>query len=99
MRFVHQREKPHGCEFIGCGKRYLDKTGLAEHMRYFHQGEEKPFECEITGCDKRFSRTNSLADHMRSVHDYPKLKCSTGQCAAEFVYKKHFLVHAKQHLG
>ena len=79
-----------------CGKS-VSKKALLNHMRCVHQGE-RPFECEIDGCDRKFSGKIRVADHMRSVHGSPKLRCSIGECTAEFVYKKHLLVHAKEHL-
>ena len=80
-----------------CGIR-LNKKTLSQHMRGVHQGE-RPYGCEITGCDKRLFTKTDLADHMRSVHGTPKLKCRIGECTAEFVYKRLFLMHAKQHLS
>ena len=79
-----------------CGKS-VRKKDMVNHMRCVHQGE-RPFECKIDGCDKKFSGKIRVADHMRSVHGSPKLRCSIGECTAEFVYKKQLLVHAKEHL-
>ena len=91
----HQRNHAR-IECTECGKNVIKKN-IHNHMKWVHQGE-RPFECDVTGCEKRYFNKTSLADHMRSMHGFPKLKCSSGQCTAEFVYKKQLLVHAKEHL-
>ena len=92
----HQRSHSK-VECTECGKSVIKKN-MVNHMRFVHQGE-RPYGCETTGCDKRYSSKIKVADHMRSMHGSPKLKCSVGQCTAEFVYKSRFSMHAKQHLS
>jgi len=97
LRNHHQRTHQSKAECGECGQT-VSKYNLSQHMKHVHQGE-RPFGCGIDGCEKRYTGKIKLADHMRAVHGFPKLKCSNAQCAEEFVYKKHWLMHAKQHLS
>ena len=99
-RIVHGYPKLK-CKVEDCGAEFSENYNFRNHrrthMRGLHPGD-RPFVCNVTGCDKRYTGKIKLADHMRGVHGSPKLKCSSGQCTAEFVYKKHLVVHAKEHL-
>lgn len=45
---IHTNEKPHKCDYAGCGKAFIQRSALTVHMRV-HSGE-KPHQCEI--CEK-----------------------------------------------
>ena len=97
LRNHHVRVHYSKIECAQCGK-IVRKHTLLNHMKFVH-GKERPNGCEISGCDKRYQKKADLEDHMRAVHDSPKLKCSIGHCtAAAFVYRKHLIMHSKQHL-
>jgi len=98
LRNHHTREHYSKIQCTQCGK-IVRKHTLHHHMKFVH-GRERPNGCEISGCGKRFQKKTDLEDHMRAVHDSPKLKCSIGHCtAAAFVYRKHLIMHCKQHLS
>lgn len=63
---VHTGERPHCCEYPGCGKWFGDSSSLARHRRT-HTGK-RPYKCDDAGCDKTFTRRSTLNLHMRS-HD------------------------------
>jgi hypothetical protein len=63
---VHTGEKPHCCEYPGCGKTFSDSSSLARHRRT-HTGK-RPYKCEDPVCEKTFTRRTTLTAHMRT-HD------------------------------
>ncbi|KAG6890694.1 hypothetical protein C0995_005067 [Termitomyces sp. Mi166 len=63
---VHTGEKPHCCEYPGCGKTFGDSSSLARHRRT-HTGK-RPYKCEDPTCEKTFTRRTTLTTHMRT-HD------------------------------
>jgi len=79
-----------------CGKSFAPRH-LSAHKKEVHRGEKR-VACKEIGCTESFSRNDGLGDHRRIVHGFPKLKCRIGECTADFMYKNHLLVHAKEHL-
>lgn len=63
---VHTGERPHGCEWIGCGKTFSDSSSLARHRR-IHTGK-RPYGCHIKTCGKTFCRKTTLTKHLRRAH-------------------------------
>ena len=88
------------CKVEKCGSEfsayYEYRSHQRTHMRPIHP-EDRPFGCDFAGCDNRYLTKTDLENHMRAVHDYPKLKCSSGQCTAEFVSKRGLARHKKKH--
>ncbi|KAJ1522254.1 hypothetical protein ONE63_002558 [Megalurothrips usitatus] len=58
---VKTGERPFGCSWAGCGKRFARSDELARHTRT-HTGE-KNFACPV--CDKKFMRSDHLSKHAR----------------------------------
>lgn len=54
-------EKPFGCSWAGCGKKFARSDELSRHRRT-HTGEKK-FVCPA--CDRRFMRSDHLSKHAR----------------------------------
>ena len=59
--FFSSGERPFGCNWINCGKRFARSDELARHYRT-HTGE-KNFECPY--CEKRFMRSDHLTKHAK----------------------------------
>ena len=68
---VHSGERPHQCEFEGCGKSFSDSSSLARHRRT-HTGR-RPYVCTVPSCGKMFTRRTTLNRHVRS-HQLPMKK-------------------------
>ena len=60
-RRVHQEEKPHKCDVVGCDKAFKTPAELSRHA-FRHTGE-KPHKCDQ--CDKAFIRYDDLKRHYR----------------------------------
>ena len=63
MKFVHRGERPVGCEISGCGKRYLNKTDLEDHMRAVHDSPK--LKCSIGHCTAEFVYRKRLIKHSK----------------------------------
>ena len=55
---IHSGEKPHSCDYQGCGKHFTDMSALRVHKRK-HTGE-KPYVCNYDGCGKAFVQSFQL---------------------------------------
>ncbi|KAL0880699.1 hypothetical protein ABMA27_001915 [Loxostege sticticalis] len=61
-----------------CGRKFLFKNSIIEHMKYHYA--INPYVCDI--CGKGFKRNSSLTLHLRSTHDNEKVNCS--HCGKDF---------------
>eukprot|EP01118_Nematostelium_gracile_P000227 TRINITY_DN1021_c0_g2_i2.p1 TRINITY_DN1021_c0_g2~~TRINITY_DN1021_c0_g2_i2.p1 ORF type:complete len:175 (-),score=32.61 TRINITY_DN1021_c0_g2_i2:25-549(-) len=60
---LHSGEKPFGCEWEGCGRRFARSYDLKVHSRV--HTKEKPYHC---ACGKNFTRCSALRDHQKRFH-------------------------------
>ncbi|KAL3183943.1 hypothetical protein MRX96_006265 [Rhipicephalus microplus] len=58
---THTGERPFGCQWAGCGRRFSRSDELSRHRRT-HTGEKR-FCCQL--CDRRFMRSDHLAKHVK----------------------------------
>ena len=67
-----KKTKKFGCDFVGCGKRYVNKSGLDTHKAEAHspdkivEEEEDKYICEH--CAKCFATKGSLTRHIKRKH-------------------------------
>ena len=67
-----KKTKKFGCDFVGCGKRYVNKSGLDTHKAEAHNPdkivaeEEDKYICEH--CAKCFATKGSLTRHIKRKH-------------------------------
>ena len=66
IRYVHKGIRPAGCEISGCGKKFINKAGLADHMRSVH-GFAK-LKCTAEACSVEFTSSKSLLQHQKTFH-------------------------------
>ncbi|CAL2051898.1 unnamed protein product [Caenorhabditis brenneri] len=90
---IHTKEKPHRCEYKGCGKEYSRLENLKTHRRT-HTGE-KPYKCEIPHCTKEFTNASDRAKHQNRTHsDAKPYRCHAPDCGKAYTdpssLRKHF---------
>lgn len=73
---THTGERPHACEYPGCGKTFGDSSSLARHRRV-HTGH-RPYKCEDAACARAFTRRETLISHMKT-HD-PTWEADPNMC-------------------
>lgn len=61
---VHTKDRPYGCDILGCEKNFTTLYRLKAHQRV-HNGTT--FKCEQSGCVKFFTTLSDLRKHKR-VH-------------------------------
>ena len=61
---MHTDERPHKCEREHCGKQYMTRYDLKEHVRV-HTGE-RPHKCDQ--CEKYFTYVGDLKTHKLRMH-------------------------------
>ncbi|KAJ9051989.1 hypothetical protein DSO57_1026590 [Entomophthora muscae] len=57
-------DRPHLCNYPGCGRMFKRLEHLKRHHRSIHTNE-RPYHCLHPKCNKSFSRSDNLAQHMR----------------------------------
>jgi hypothetical protein len=77
----HTGETKHVCSVEGCGKGFIQKSGLSQHMRQVHRDAADPLmECPF--CDHSCATKANLTIHVGRKHGdgwIPEVK-STGPC-------------------
>lgn len=61
-QLVHSGEKPHVCQFEGCGKRFSLDFNLKTHLR-IHTCD-KPYVCTFPNCSRKFVQFTNLRAHI-----------------------------------
>lgn len=63
-------EEKFTCGYDNCGRSYLYKKNLIQHIRRYHQKMVKKIVCPMYGanCNKTFSKNQNLKYHMRRFH-------------------------------
>lgn len=85
-------ERPYGCPFEACSRRFSRSDELTRHMRT-HTGQ-KPFQCRI--CMRNFSRSDHLTTHIRTHTGEKPFACDT--CGRRFARSDERRRHTKIHL-
>lgn len=65
---VHERKRPYGCDFSGCGRYFGNQSELTLHKKY-HTGETQ-VQCDI--CFEKLANQGSLKRHKEIIHDNKK---------------------------
>lgn len=93
----HTGEKPFLCEYPGCGKAYVQKSGLDGHKRV-HTGE-RPYKCDWPGCDFACSDGSAFGRH-RHLHTGQKnYVCDYAGCGMAFAASGNLHSHKRKHTG
>ena len=66
-------ERKFECKEPGCGKTYIRKSDLTQHMKSHKPYDERPFVCSFASCGKRFTLKKQLKDHMISHLEFEKI--------------------------
>jgi len=66
IKLVHQKEKAFLCQELGCGRKYVGKVQLKDHMRSAH-GAPK-LVCKKADCSASFVFSTLLYKHMMETH-------------------------------
>ena len=66
IKFIHQGKRTAECEISGCGKKFISKTNLADHMRSVH-GFPK-LKCNADQCAAEFISRGGFSRHQKSAH-------------------------------
>ncbi|KAH9408565.1 hypothetical protein TYRP_010830 [Tyrophagus putrescentiae] len=77
-------EKPHLCDFPGCGKRFRQKPHLQAHKN-IHSGRR--FNCQWVGCGKSFVRKYNLVEHQKMHSPVQTNMCTYPECGKVFSSK------------
>ena len=64
MHMQHHKDRKEECE--QCGKKFLLKAELKEHIKAVH---EKAFKCEEQGCGRTYSCKQDLRRHQKEAHE------------------------------
>ncbi|XP_054156313.1 zinc finger protein 91-like [Oppia nitens] len=62
----HTGEKNFACDWPECGKRFVGKFKLIEHMNIHNN--VKPFACRWPGCEYRCANHSNISKHIKQVH-------------------------------
>ena len=82
---VHLKLKPYFCE--KCGKSFVQKRRLEEHILNIHNPEGKAFQCDL--CGNCYASKTSLTIHRRELHN-KVFKCD--HCAKFFGHIKRSVI-------
>ena len=92
--FVHEpSEKPEICDYLACGKAFVDQTLLARHKLCHTQGKSN--NCHFIGCTKAFKDKVLLRHHLRLHFNPATFACSEGSCTKLFCSPSSLLIHRK----
>lgn len=87
---VHEQQRNYECEH--CGKKFLRKYAMNEHVRNVHFGDRRLLDCPF--CDMRFKDTHKLAQHRKEMHlNQSKFECRV--CGLEFNHIDFFDAHRR----
>jgi len=66
----HAGDAPHVCKEPGCGKAFIQKSGLQQHMMQTHpaEGQAPSWTCPATGCDHVCRMKANLVIHIGRKH-------------------------------
>ena len=66
IKFIHRGKRSAECEISGCGKNFIHKADLADHMRSMH-GFPK-LKCNADQCAAEFISRGGFSRHQKSAH-------------------------------
>jgi KRAB domain-containing zinc finger protein len=93
MRSAHS-ERKFVCEYEGCGKRFIQKYVLKEHVNNVHL-QIKSHVCQT--CGTSFSQKYKLNRHILNTHMNLKFPCEVFNCSSQFARKETLRAHVKSH--
>ncbi|XP_035713494.1 zinc finger protein 480-like [Folsomia candida] len=84
------------CTFPGCGKTYLHKGGVSQHVKAEHTENPVRFRCTL--CGKEFKVRSKLAQHIRTHTTEKPYNCATcGRGLAKIeARKRHQMTHLEK---
>jgi uncharacterized C2H2 Zn-finger protein len=89
--------KNHGQRFIceKCGKSYIWKQNLIEHMQSCDNSRKTSFSCEV--CKAEYSLKRNLFRHIKSQHSSPENNIKIcAACGKEYKHQSSLLRHVKK---
>ena len=85
-----RRERPHECDYDGCGKAFRFKSRLTKQVAAVHL-RERNHACRHGGCGRAFSQKGNLTTHVATVH--LRERNHHGDCGQAFSVKGNLIRH------